>query len=956
MASIVEKISTNISNNATDILSLNPIFQELICIQCGKPKGTRYHPMFLRWAISVYSRGGNTAYDSLKGIMRLPSVSTLKSYINEYEQNLALENVWGHGRIGFFSHDSFKIQKGLLWSQRSNSYVGYLDFEDEAQDLKSFAINCEKELNAMGSNTISPDHISEKYEHGLATQVHQIVWHSITHNFSFPLSYYGVNTLSTHDLNTLLFGLAAKLECIGIHTCGSVCNGASENRNHIKSFDWFASTWSVGDIVEVVIEKGNSYSAKILNANIDHTKFIVQKLDQEFTEGITIDWKFLRPVIGSQLSINENRDPWFFISDPIHVFKKLRNNLSKSHTGQGSEKNVCEIMFDGKEVSWKHIKGVYDYTSCHATAKATRLTKHHIWLTSWSKMCVDLAEQTLSKDVENALEAIEELKDISEGTRDMLEGLFGTIHELSGDSSTQTLQGYGHALNKYQITALESSEVKSFNYGNANNVGSGMHFLSRRDYQKQMSNESNPALVSLNLHSSRLVTLSLLSQKIFETLLQDDLLMGRIAPLSNSLNEYINNENLSILNSNVKWYELIEFLIYHNSVDVLLQNWQNEVRLIAQSAIPKKRGVKWMLRWSSNLENHLNNYLCSGTWFVYFQQEFQLSQFSLSVQRIVAFSMLQKVILETFKGNGTKNVEFEKGADPNLLPQVIVNLDPAEASKFAYIVGWVLFKLTKDDKVMMSHPKFGIMCSLLKNLCSENVEYVHEIHSQTTNIIPGPEIMDFMYHFESIIIQLFEKHHELGPNILHYIRISLLNNLHLHEKFSSLLKFAIQDNISSENFECKLILSNEDLIFLFEKLVSTYMKSWQKTWRQHNGYIPEKGTASLRENLKVMRSNNQNLSNNEKGKISNQIKKANLPTDPMLAIVQLRVWVHLEDVENQFAKNFLVTDLLWLLWAFGVKTSQKRKNTLVPLLISHLKSETPFSEEALAKKNIFALE
>ncbi|CAH1761767.1 4196_t:CDS:10, partial [Entrophospora sp. SA101] len=531
--------------------------RKLIRIQCGKPKGTRYHPMFLRWAISVYSCGGNAAYDSLKGIMRLPSVSTLKSYINEYEQNLALENVWGHGRIGFFSHDSFKIQKGLLWSQRSNSYVGYLDFEDEAQDLKSFAINCEKELNAMGSNTISPDHISEKYEHGLATQVHQIVWHSITHNFSFPLSYYGVNTLSTHDLNTLLFGLAAKLECIGIHTCGSVCDGASENRNHIKSFDWFASTWSVGDIVEVVIEKGNSYSAKILNANIDRTKFIVQKLDQEFTEGITIDQKFLRPVIGSQLSINEDQkivsehdiwswhktlnpitgDPWFFISDPTHVFKKLRNNLSKSHTGQGSEKNVHEIMFDGKEVSWKHIKGVYDYTSCHATAKATRLTKRHIWLTSWSKMRVDLAEQTLSKDVENALEAIEELKDISEGTRkfirnsryyrhifhskisfinmedpriktlknihdwflleyilsrykiaaiqprrisqDMLEGLFGTICELSGDSSTQTLQGYGHALNKYQITALESSEVKSFNYGNANNVGSGMHFLSR---------------------------------------------------------------------------------------------------------------------------------------------------------------------------------------------------------------------------------------------------------------------------------------------------------------------------------------------------------------------------------------------------------------------------------------------------------------------------------------------
>lgn len=199
----------------------------------------------------------------------------------------------------------------------------------------------------------------------------------------------------------------------------------------------------------------------------------------------------------------------------------------------------------------------------------------------------------------------------------------------------------------------------------------------------------------------------------------------------------------------------------------------------------------------------------------------------------------------------------------------------------------------------------------------------------------------------------------LGPNILHYIRISLLNNLHLHEKFSFLLKFATHDNVNSENSENsegKLLLSKEDHIFLFERIVSTYMKSRQKTWRQYNGYIPEKGTASLRENLKVMRSNNQVPSKNEKGKISNQIKKSNLPTNLMLALIQLRVWVHLEDAENLFAKIFLVTDLLWLLWAFGVKTPLKRKNALVPLLVNHLKNETPFSDEALARKSMFAPE
>ncbi|CAJ0908283.1 10047_t:CDS:2, partial [Entrophospora sp. SA101] len=96
-----------------------------------------------------------------------------------------------------------------------------------------------------------------------------------------------------------------------------------------------------------------------------------QKFYQEFTEGIIVDRNFLRPVIEG--------NPWFFISDPTHVFKKLCNNLSKCYTRQDDEK-YC-----------------------------------HIWLTPWSKMHVDLAEQTLSKDVENALEVIEELNDISEG-------------------------------------------------------------------------------------------------------------------------------------------------------------------------------------------------------------------------------------------------------------------------------------------------------------------------------------------------------------------------------------------------------------------------------------------------------------------------------------------------------------------------------------------------------------
>ena len=65
-------------------------------------------------------------------------------------------------------------------------------------------------------------------------------------------------------------------------------------------------------------------------------------------------------------------------------------------------------------------------------------------------------------------------------SQDMLEGLFGTIRKLGGDSSTQTLKSYEHALNKYQVITLVLSEIKSINYGKAEGIGTGITILLRR--------------------------------------------------------------------------------------------------------------------------------------------------------------------------------------------------------------------------------------------------------------------------------------------------------------------------------------------------------------------------------------------------------------------------------------------------------------------------------------------
>ncbi|UZO24058.1 uncharacterized protein OCT59_016380 [Rhizophagus irregularis] len=129
-----------------------------------------------------------------------------------------------------------------------------------------------------------------------------------------------------------------------------------------------------------------------------------------------------------------------------------------------------------------------------------------------------------------------------------------TIHELGGDSSTQTLKSYGHTLNKYQITALISSEIKSVNYGIANSMGTGIASLMRRDYRKNKKHyeedkENNNICQKYN---TRLLQLSTFSCGIFESLLTDNLIMGSFKSLSESSNDSVNCEN----SQNTKVYQL----------------------------------------------------------------------------------------------------------------------------------------------------------------------------------------------------------------------------------------------------------------------------------------------------------------------------------------------------------------------------------------------------------------
>ncbi|PKC03624.1 hypothetical protein RhiirA5_380023 [Rhizophagus irregularis] len=165
------------------------------------------------------------------------------------------------------------------------------------------------------------------------------------------------------------------------------------------------------------------------------------------------------------------------------------------------------------------------------------------------------------------------------------------------------------------------------------------------------------------------------------------------------------------------------------------------------------------------------------------------------------------------------SLQIHLSADPHLIPEKTIVLELAEASKFSYIVGWIIYKLTKSDNITKSHSEFEAINIHLMILNSEQVVYEEDIQSQTTNVVSGQEFLEFMYKMESLVLLLFEKHKEFGPNILQYIHNSLLCNISLLEAFNTLL------NISSQMLSMDKL---KDTNFLYERIVSIYMRNYLK--------------------------------------------------------------------------------------------------------------------------------
>jgi len=91
--------------------------------------------------------------------------------------------------------------------------------------------------------------------------------------------------------------------------------------------------------------------------------------------------------------------PLFFIIDPVHLVKTLRNCFADSYC----HKKTRKLWRKGEPISWELIVRQYEDHK-HEKFRKSLITAAHVYLNSFSVMKVMLASQVFSKRVAHAIE------------------------------------------------------------------------------------------------------------------------------------------------------------------------------------------------------------------------------------------------------------------------------------------------------------------------------------------------------------------------------------------------------------------------------------------------------------------------------------------------------------------------------------------------------------------------
>ena len=241
--------------------------------------------------------------------------------------------------VGGLLFNEVQVKERLVFDPSIWELVGFTDLDCSVTEE---FLGLHKKGNESDSDNITSD-----AHKNFATHVLQFHFKSLFSSFKYPCAFFMTRALNSLALQRIFWQGVSMLHGCGFTTLFTGCDGASANRS-----------------------------------------FMVMN-------GVT-----------AENSSGQNffsRKPIFFISDPPHLLKKLRNNLYNSGNREDNPRFTRTLTKQGEKIVWEHFIRVYNRDKRRHVC-TTKLRKEHVYLDSLSKMRVKLAVQALSSSVARDME------------------------------------------------------------------------------------------------------------------------------------------------------------------------------------------------------------------------------------------------------------------------------------------------------------------------------------------------------------------------------------------------------------------------------------------------------------------------------------------------------------------------------------------------------------------------
>ena len=263
--------------------------QQLRVLKTKDKRQVRWHPMMIRWCLSLKLLS-SASYNALRSsnLLLLPSERTLRDYTHFIK-----------AKPGFDP----RVDEQLCREAKIDSvpeYQKYVCLVFDEIKVKEDLVYDKNSLSLMGFINMGDvnDHLSKFEEYAssvtpkpnLATHILTFMVSGILSDLEFPYVSFPCSSLSGDQLYSLVWGCVRRLEACGFKPIAFTCDGASANRKFLKL--------------------------------------------HKSPNGIT--YKTNNPYA------NEDR-PIFFISDPPHLIKTVRNSWANSYSHNCTRKLwVCK--------------------------------------------------------------------------------------------------------------------------------------------------------------------------------------------------------------------------------------------------------------------------------------------------------------------------------------------------------------------------------------------------------------------------------------------------------------------------------------------------------------------------------------------------------------------------------------------------------------------------------------